>query len=79
MKHVILGTTTLGIMTLCIMTLSITKLRVTLKSCDNQHNCTQHYDCFVMLSATNKPFVLSVVMQSVVMLNAVAPFRTQLA
>jgi hypothetical protein len=35
---------------------------------DTQHNDSQH-DSFVMLSATNKPFMLSVVMLNVVTLS----------
>ncbi len=48
-------------------------------NCDTQHNGTAY--SAIMLSVTNKPIMLCVIMEnvvvlSVVMLNAVAPYKT---
>jgi hypothetical protein len=47
---------------------------ITIKTCDTQHNNTQHNGSAVMLSVANKPFMVSVVMLNVIMLSVVVPF-----
>jgi hypothetical protein len=65
-----MGAVTLSITTLSITTLSITTISFTID-----------YDSLVMLSAyllsvtNNRPFVLSAVMQNVVILSVIAPFN----
>jgi hypothetical protein len=49
-------------------------LGITIKTCDNKHNNTQPNGPTLMLSVTNKPFMVSVAMLNVIMLSVVAPF-----
>jgi hypothetical protein len=60
------GATTLSITTLCIMTFRKQQIKD-----DTQPNDIRHNGSVFMLSVTNKPFMLSVVLLNVVMLNVV--------
>ncbi len=75
----LIGATTFSITTFSITTLSNTTLSTTISKLRHSVYCHFCYAEFLlcwtslMLSVTNKPFMLSVVMLNVVMLNVVAP------